>query len=72
MGPSGLVIAGDAAFGIVFGAFVAALAVLAVVAVRWGVRRDRLGREAWRQRQIEAMEAERRQANQDGSGGNLR
>jgi hypothetical protein len=40
--------AADAAFGIVFGLFVAAFAVLAVVTVRWAVRRDRTGRDAWR------------------------
>lgn len=58
----GLLVASDAAFGVVFGVFVLALAVLAVVAVRWGVRRDRAGREAWRQRRLEATEAERRRA----------
>jgi hypothetical protein len=32
------------AFDVVFGVFVAAILVLAVVAVRWGVRRDRISR----------------------------
>jgi hypothetical protein len=32
------------AFGVVFGVFVAAILGLAVVAVRWGVRRDRVSR----------------------------
>jgi hypothetical protein len=32
------------AFDVVFGVFVAAILVLAVVAVRWGVRRDRVSR----------------------------
>jgi membrane protein implicated in regulation of membrane protease activity len=44
----------DVAFGIVFGLFVLALLVLAVVTIRWGVRRDRPGRQAWRQSRIEA------------------
>jgi hypothetical protein len=47
-------VASDAAFGVVFGVFVAALAVLAFVAIRWGVRRDRPGREAWRRRHLGA------------------
>lgn len=32
------------AFDVVFGVFVCAILVLAVVAVRWGVRRDRVAR----------------------------
>ena len=44
----------DVAFGIVFGLFVLALLVLAIVTIRWGVRRDRPGRQAWRQSRIEA------------------
>jgi hypothetical protein len=32
------------AFDVVFGVFVAAILVLSVVAIRWGVRRDRLSR----------------------------
>jgi hypothetical protein len=55
---SGLLMASDVAFGAVFGVFVLALAVLAVVAIRWGVRRDRSGREAWRRRRLDAAQAE--------------
>lgn len=40
----------DVAFGVVFGVFVLAILVLAVLAIRWGVRRDRPGREAWKAR----------------------
>lgn len=50
--PVGFTPAADLAFGIVFGVFVLALAVLAVVAVRWAVRRDRPGRQAWRDRRL--------------------
>lgn len=32
------------AFDVVFGVFIAAILALAVVAVRWGVRRDRVAR----------------------------
>jgi hypothetical protein len=35
------------AFGVVFGIFVAALVVLAVITLRWAVRRDRAGRREW-------------------------
>jgi uncharacterized protein YqgC (DUF456 family) len=48
----GFTLATDVAFGIVFGLFVLATLVLAVVAIRWGVRRDRPGRQAWRQRHL--------------------
>ncbi len=34
----------SAAFDAVFGVFVVAIVTLAVVAVRWGIRRDRLAR----------------------------
>jgi len=43
-------VASDVVFGVVFGVFVAALAVLAFVSIRWGVRRDRLGRKEWERR----------------------
>lgn len=46
--------ASDVAFGVVFGVFVAALLVLGVVSIRWGIRRDRPGRQAWRQRHLDA------------------
>jgi len=49
-----LLVGSDIAFGVFFGAFVLALLVLAFVAVRWGVRRDRPGREAWKQRHFQA------------------
>jgi hypothetical protein len=48
-----LLAASDVAFGIVFGLFAAALLVLAIVTLTWAIRRDRPGREAWRQRMIE-------------------
>lgn len=34
----------SAAFDVVFGVFVAAIIALGVVAIRWGVRRDRVAR----------------------------
>lgn len=40
-------IAAGGAFDAVFGVFVAAFLVLVVVTLRWAVRRDRVGREAW-------------------------
>jgi hypothetical protein len=51
---SGYLLATDLAFGIVFGVFVLALLVLAVIAIRWGVRQDRPGRQAWKQRHLDA------------------
>jgi len=38
------------AFDVVFGLFVVAFAVLAVITVTWAVRRDRAGRTAWASR----------------------
>ncbi len=38
------------AFDVVFGVFVAAIVALAVVAIRWGVRRDRVARALQSQR----------------------
>jgi hypothetical protein len=49
--------ASDVAFGIVFGLFAAAFLVLVVVTITWAIRRDRPGREAWRQRMIERRDA---------------
>jgi hypothetical protein len=49
--------ASNVAFGVVFGVFVAALVVLAVVTMTWAVRKDRPGREAWRQRMLERHES---------------
>jgi hypothetical protein len=54
MAQIGLGAATDLAFGIVFGLFVLAFVVLAFVAIRWSVRRDRPGREAWRRQHLEA------------------
>jgi hypothetical protein len=51
-------LASDLAFGVVFGVFVAALAVLGFVAIRWGVRKDRPGRAEWRRRYLEAAAGE--------------
>jgi hypothetical protein len=45
---------GDASFYAVFGVFVAAFAVLAVITLRWAVRRDRVGRAEWLRRRAEA------------------
>lgn len=50
---SALLTGSDVAFGVVFGVFVFALLVLAVVAIRWGVRHDRPGREAWKRRHLD-------------------
>ena len=54
MAQLGLAPAADVAFGIVFGLFVFAFLVLAFISIRWGVRRDRPGRQAWRQRNLDA------------------
>jgi len=40
-------LAANVAFAVVFGAFVVALVVLAVITLTWAVRRDRVGRKAW-------------------------
>jgi O-antigen/teichoic acid export membrane protein len=58
---SGFLLASDAAFGIVFGIFVLALLVLAIIAIRWGVRKDRPGRQAWKQRHLDAARGNGRQ-----------
>jgi len=55
MAQLGFAPAADVAFGIVFGVFVFAFLVLAFIAIRWGVRRDRPGRQAWRQRHFERL-----------------
>ncbi len=52
----------DPAFYAVFGVFVAAFVVLAVVTVRWAVRRDRAGRATWLRRRQEADAAEQAEA----------
>ncbi len=52
MGSAVVVLASNVAFVVVFGVFVAALAVLAVIIVVWAWRRDKPARSAWkRQRQ---------------------
>jgi len=51
-------LASDVAFAVVFGVFVAALAVLGFVAIRWGVRKDRPGRAEWRRRYLDAAAGE--------------
>jgi len=40
-------LAANVVFAVVFGAFVVALVVLAVITLTWAVRRDRVGRKAW-------------------------
>jgi len=42
-----VLLAANTAFAVVFGVFVVALVVLAVITLRWAVRRDRAGRKAW-------------------------
>jgi hypothetical protein len=44
-----------AAFFIIFGVFVVAMVVLAVLIVKWALAKDRPGREAWRQRHFQAQ-----------------
>jgi hypothetical protein len=56
MALNGYLLGTDVAFGIVFGVFVLALLVLAIIAIRWGVRKDRPGRQAWRQRHLDATQ----------------
>lgn len=60
VGPSFSQPAVAAAFVAVFGVFVVALLVLAVAVVTWAVRRDRQGRQQWRQRQLDAQRAAER------------
>jgi uncharacterized membrane protein YdbT with pleckstrin-like domain len=45
-----LAAATDAAFFVIFGIFVVAFVVLAVVVIVWAVRHDIAGRKAWQQR----------------------
>ena len=58
----------DAAFFVVFGLFVAAFVVLAVVTLRWAVRRDRGGRDEWLERQQPRPEFSRDAASPTGNG----
>jgi hypothetical protein len=39
--------ASNTAFFVIFGVFVVAFVVLAFITVRWAIRRDRSGRQAW-------------------------
>lgn len=50
-------LAADAAFDAVFGVFIAAFVVLAVVTLRWAIRRDRVGRAEWVRRQAPGHDA---------------
>ncbi|HTX63086.1 MAG TPA: hypothetical protein VMD28_05580 [Acidimicrobiales bacterium] len=51
-----LAVAGGGAFVAVFAVFVAAFVVLAIVTLRWAVRRDRVGRAEWVRRREAAEE----------------
>jgi hypothetical protein len=55
--PQPLLAANDVAFAVIFGIFVVALLTLMVIVVTWAVRRDRQGRAAWRQRQLDRNSA---------------
>lgn len=44
--------AGNTAFYVIFGIFVVAMLVLAVIVIVWAVRHDMAGRAAWRERQM--------------------
>jgi hypothetical protein len=46
----------DTAFFVIFGIFVVALVVLAVIVIVWAVRHDVAGRRAWRERQQAAAQ----------------
>lgn len=46
-------LAASIAFSVVFGVFVVAMVVLAVVVVTWAVRRDRRGRDDYDRRMLE-------------------
>ncbi len=63
--PTPVLAATNPAFVAVFAVFVLALAVLAVVSIRWGVRHDRPGREAWKRR----MQARIDPAEKEAAGG---
>ncbi len=43
--------AGNTAFFVIFGVFVAAMLALVVIVILWAVRHDVAGRRAWRSRQ---------------------
>jgi hypothetical protein len=50
-------LASNVAFAVIFGIFVVALVVLIVITLTWALRRDRIGRAQWRQRQAERSAA---------------
>ncbi|MGH9083323.1 MAG: hypothetical protein ACRDWN_08270, partial [Acidimicrobiales bacterium] len=64
-------VAAGGVFYAVFGVFVVAFAVLAVVSVRWAIRRDRAGRAAWVHRQQERHGLVGRGASAPSTGGPL-
>jgi len=45
-------LASDVAFAVLFGIFIVALLVLIAIVLTWAIRRDKQGRAAWRQRQL--------------------
>jgi energy-converting hydrogenase Eha subunit A len=47
---AGLILAVNVAFVVVFGAAVVAFVVMSIITISWAIRRDRPGREAWRNR----------------------
>jgi hypothetical protein len=50
-------LASDTAFAVLFGIFVAAMLAMIVIVVTWAFRRDRAGRAAWTQRQLDKNSA---------------
>lgn len=50
-------LASDVAFAVLFGIFIVALLVLIVIVFTWALRRDKQGRAAWRQRQLDKSAA---------------
>jgi hypothetical protein len=50
-----LLASNSVAFGIIFGIFLVALVVLIAIVLRWAIRRDRQGRELWKERQASRM-----------------
>ncbi len=48
--------AGNTAFLVIFGIFVAAMLALVVIVIMWAVRHDMAGRKAWRARQEAQMQ----------------
>jgi hypothetical protein len=46
--------ASNTAFFVIFGVFVVAFVVLAFITVRWAIRRDRTGRQAWEEQRAKS------------------